>query len=150
MIARIEDDYINLYSPQQVLIGKLKWQSPKQTAQYELHCRDKRYVLVRRGLRFYFQNEGEQTRCIKKHWWFNQFSVLPSQYTVYIGLKNKWRTRLSDRYNRRLLRIRDRKFDTSRPEFFIKLDNEKLSEMDILIALFGHVYHKSTQLKKSS
>ena len=145
MIAKLEDDIINVYNKKNQLIGKIKTQSNFKNA--EIIIDGKRIKL--------FRNKWETTViqddnviCHLKTNSFSGNTNIPETGQKITGVTGfKWGTKLVDKDNNTLLKVRNENQFINRNRYEIEISNEKTSDLDILLTLYGHLYGSNMKLK---
>lgn len=145
MIAKLEGDIINVYNKKNQLIGGVKTQSNFKNAEIIIDgksinlSRNKwETTVIRDGNVIYHLKTNSNSGNIK-------ITETGQKITGVIGLK--WGTKLVDKDNITLLKIRNENPYVNRNRYEIEISNEKTSDLDILLTLYGHLYGSNMKLK---
>jgi hypothetical protein len=145
MIAKLENDIINVYTEKNILIGGIKSQSNFKNA--EIKTREKIYQLSRNK----WETEISENEKVIYHLKTNSFSgnikiqETENKITGVFGLK--WGTKMVDKENNILLKIRNENQFTNTNKYEIEISNDRVSDLEILTTLYGHLYGSNLKLK---
>ena len=146
--VKFENGIFNVYNQSTGnSIGKVKIDLKAPFIQSEIHIDDKKYLLTRNQWETTVSDGDEviyqlKTNSISGN---TEIQELNKKIKGVWGLK--WGTQLTDETGKTLLRIRNEKKSVDNGNYIIKLEQENLNPLEILIALYGHLYGSS--LKKT-
>jgi hypothetical protein len=145
MIAKLENDIINVYNEKSILISGIKTQSNFKNA--EMKIGKKIFQLSRNK----WETKISENDKVIYHLKTNSFSgntkikETENKVTGVFGLK--WGTKMIDKENNTLLKIRNENQFTNTNKYEIEISEDKVSDLDILTTLFGHLYGSNMKLK---
>jgi hypothetical protein len=138
MIARLENDILNVYSEQNKCIGKIKTQSNFKNTEIEIG--EKTYQLARNKWETEISEKGKVIYHLKTNSFSGNTKIqeTESKITGVFGLK--WGTKMIDKENNTLLKIRNKNQFVNKNAYEIEISNETVTDLDVLITLYGHLY----------
>lgn len=145
MIAKLENDILNVYNNKNQLIGGLKTESNFKNT--EILIGKKKLKLSRNKWETTIVQDGNVIYHLKMNSFFGNETILETgkKITGVIGLK--WGTQLLDKDNNTLLKIRNENQFINGNRYEIEISNEKASDLDILLTLYGHLYGSKMKQK---
>ena len=145
MIARLENDIINVYNGKNILIGGIKTQSNFKNA--EIKIGNKKYQLSRNK----WETEISEKDKVIYHMKTNSFSgnttIQETEHKITGVFGLKWGTKMTDKDNNTLLKIRNENQFINKNKYEIEISNKKVTDLDILMTLYGHLYGSNMKLK---
>lgn len=145
MIARLENDTINVYNGKNILIGGIKTQSNFKNA--EIKIGNKKYQLSRNK----WETEISEKDKVIYHMKTNSFSgnttIQETEHKITGVFGLKWGTKMTDKDNNTLLKIRNENQFINKNKYEIEISNKKVTDLDILMTLYGHLYGSNMKLK---
>jgi len=148
MTARLENDMINVYNQKNVLIGGIKTQSHFKNA--EIKIGEHKFQLSRNK----WETEISENDKVIFHLKTNSFSgnteILETGHKIRGVSGLKWGTKMMDKENNTLLKIRNENQFINTNKYEIEISNEEVTDLDILTTLYGHLYGSNMKLKAVS
>jgi hypothetical protein len=145
MIAKLEKDIINVYNERNILIGGIKTQSNFKNA--EIKIGEKIFQLSRNK----WETEISENDKVIYHLKTNSFSgntkIKETEYKITGVFGLKWGTKMMDKENNTLLKIRNENQFTNTNKYEIEISNDSVSNLDVLTTLYGHLYGSNMKLK---
>jgi hypothetical protein len=145
MIAKLENDIINVYNEKNILIGGIKTQSNFKNA--EIKIEEKIFQLSRNK----WETEISENDKVIYHLKTNSFSgntkIQETEYKIVGVFGLKWGTKMMDKENNTLLKIRNENQFTNSNKYEIEISNDRVSDLEILTTLYGHLYGSNMKLK---
>lgn len=145
MIAKLENDIINVYNEKNFLIGGIKSQSDFKNA--EIKTREKTYQLSRNN----WETEISENEKVIYHLKTNSISgntkIEETENKIMGVFGLKWGTKMVDKENNILLKIRNENQFSNTNKYEIEISNERVSDLEILTALYGHLYGSNMKQK---
>lgn len=145
MLARLENDIINVYNEKNVLIGGIKTQSNFKNT--EIKIGNKKLQLSRNK----WETEISEKDKVIYHLKINSFSgnlkILETEHKITGVFGLKWGTKMMDKENNTLVKIRNENQFINKNKYEIEISNEKVTDLDILTTLYGHLYGSNMKLK---
>ena len=145
MTAKLENDILNVYTDKNVLIGGIITKSNFKKA--EINIGESKFKLSRSK----WNTEISEKNKVVCHLKMNSFSgntkILETgnKITGVFGLK--WGTKMIDKENNTLLKIKNENQFINTNKYEIEISNDKVSDLEILISLYGHLYGANRKLK---
>lgn len=145
MIAKLENDILNVYNEEYELIGGIKTQSNFKNS--EIIIGEKQLNLSCNKWETTVVQDGNVICQLKMNSFTGSTTNLETgqKITGVFGLK--WGTQLLDKDNNTLLRIRNENQFINCDRYEIEISNEKTSDLDILLTLYAHLYGSNMKLK---
>ena len=145
MIARLENDIINVYNEKNVLIGGIKTQSNFKNA--EIKIGENKLQLSRNK----WETEISKNDKVIYHLKTNSFSgnteIAETEHKITGVFGLKWATKMIDKENNTLVKIRNENQLINKNKYEIEISNEKATDLDILMTLYGHLYGSNMKTK---
>jgi len=145
MIARLENDNYNIYKENDLLIGAIKTQSNFKNA--EIKVGEKTFKLTRDKWTTKVLEEDKLVYHLKTNSFSGNTKVLETEQKITGVTGFKWGTKMVDKENNTLLKIRNENQFINKNKYVIEISNEKATDFDILLTLYGHLYGSSMKLK---
>mgnify|MGYP006082817671 CR=1 FL=1 len=145
MTAKLENDILNVYTDKNVLIGGIITKSNFKKA--EINIGENKFELSRSK----WNTEISEKNKVVCHLKMNSFSgntkILETgnKITGVFGLK--WGTKMIDKENNTLLKIKNENQFINTNKYEIEISNDKVSDLEILTSLYGHLYGSNRKLK---
>lgn len=145
MTAKLENDILNVYTDKNVLIGGIITKSNFKKA--EINIGESKFELSRSK----WNTEISEKNKVMYHLKMNSFSgntkILETgnKITGVFGLK--WGTKMIDKENNTLLKIKNENQFINTNKYEIEISNDKVSDLEILTSLYGHLYGSNMKLK---
>ena len=145
MTAKLENDILNVYTDKNVLIGGIITKSNFKKA--KINIGESKFELSRSK----WNTEISEKNKVIYHLKMNSFSgntkILETgnKITGVFGLK--WGTKMIDKENNTLLKIKNENQFINTNKYEIEISNDKVSDLEILISLYGHLYGSNRKLK---
>ena len=147
MIAKLENEYFNLYNQQKEIIGKLKTNLKPNYAENEMFVGEKTFKIIRKGWEFkIFENE-EIVYNLKVNSFFGDITVIELNKKIKGVFSLKWGTQLVDEENNTLLKIRNENQLVNKGTYIFEIEDKSVSDFEILLSLFGHIYGSNLKTK---
>ncbi len=142
-----ENGTFNVYSPKGEIIGKIKIGPNADFIKSEIEINGKKYNVTRHKWETSISDGDNILYHLKTDpiWGIMVIEELNKKIKGVWGLK--WGTQLIDENGKTLLKIRNENKFINNGNYVIKLENEILNPMDILISLYGHLYGSSMKQK---
>jgi len=147
MLAKLENDTYNLYEDNNVLIGKIKTKSKSNFKESEIIIGEKNYKIVREKRLFQILEDDKIVYNLKTNYFFGSIELLETKQKIKGVLSSKWGTKLVDKENNTLLKIRNENQFINNEKYVIEISNNKVKDFDVLLTLFGHLYGSSMKQK---
>ena len=145
MIAKLENDIINVYNEKNLLLGGIKTQAEFKNA--EIKIGQKTLQLSRNKWETEILENGKVIYNLKTNSFSGNTKIQETEYIVAGVWGLKWGTKLMDKKNNTLLKIRnDNQFNNTN-KFEIELSDTKATDLDILITLYVHLYVSNMKQK---
>jgi hypothetical protein len=145
MIAKLENDILNVYNEKNILIGGIKTQSNFQNS--EIKIGEKTFLLSRNK----WETEISENDKVIYHLKTNSFSgntkIQETEYKITGVFGLKWGTKMVDKENNTLLKIRNENQFTNTNKYEIEISNDRVSDLEIVTTLYGHLYGSNMKLK---
>jgi hypothetical protein len=145
MTAKLENDIINVYNEKNILIGGIKTQSNFKNA--EIKIGEKIFQLSRNK----WETEISENDKVIYHLKTNSFSgntkIKETEYKITGVFGLKWGTKMMDKKNNTLLKIRNKNQFINTNKYEIEISNDRVSNLEILTTLYEHLYGSNIKLK---
>ena len=145
MIARLENDIINVYNEKNVLIGGIKTQSNFKNA--EIKIGEKKFQLSRNKWETEISEKDKVIYHLKTNSFSGNSKILETGHKITGVFGFKWGTKMMDKENNTLLKIRNENQFINKNKYEIEISNKKITDLDILMTLYGHLYGSNMKLK---
>jgi hypothetical protein len=145
MIAKLENEILNVYHEKNILIGGIKAQSNFKNA--EIKIGEKTFLLSRNK----WETEILENDKVIYHLKTNSFSgntkIKETEYKIIGVFGLKWGTKMVDKENNTLLKIRNENQFINTNKYEIEISNDRVSDLEILTTLYGHSYGSNMKIK---
>jgi hypothetical protein len=145
MIAKLENEILNVYNEKNILIGGIKAQSNFKNA--EIKIGEKTFLLSRNK----WETEISENDKVIYHLKTNSFSgntkIKETEYKIIGVFGLKWGTKMVDKENNTLLKIRNENQFINTNKYEIEISNDRVSDLEILTTLYGHSYGSNMKIK---
>jgi hypothetical protein len=145
MIAKLENGNYNIYNENDLLIGSIKTQSNFKNA--EIKVGGKTLKLTRDKWTTKVFEEDTLVYHLKTNSFFGKTRVIETEQKITGVTGFKWGTKMVDKENNTLLKIRNENHFFNNNKYLIEISNEKTSDFDILLTLYGHLHGSSMKQK---
>ena len=145
MIAKLENDTVNVYDANNNLIGKIKTQSNFKNA--EITIDGKKIELSRNKWKTKIIESGNVICNLETNSFSGNTTILETGRKIKGVTGFKWGTKMVDKENNTLLKIRNKNQFVNRNIYEIEISNEKTTELDILLTLYSHLFGSNMKLK---
>lgn len=151
LTAKLENENVNLYNEDNVLIGSIS--SDKYFVNSQIKIGDVKYYLTRNK----WETEVSNGESVINHLKTSKFSgitdILESGKRITGDFGLKWGTKLVDNEKNTLLKIRNEKQWFHNNQYIIEVEiieveNEKATDFDVLLTLYGHLH--GSKMKQQS
>jgi glutamine cyclotransferase len=145
MTAKLENDIINVYNEKNILIGGIKTQSNFKNAKIKIG--EKIFQLSRNK----WETEISENDKVIYHLKTNSFSgntkIKETEYEITGVFGLKWGTKMMDKENNTLLKIRNENQFANPNKYEIEISNDRVSNLEVLTTFYGHLYGSNIKLK---
>jgi len=145
MIAKLENDILNVYNEENTLIGGMKTQSNFKNT--EIKIGENKYELSRDKWNTEVSENGKGIYNLKMNSFFGNTEILETGHKITGVFGLKWGTIMIDNENNTLIKIRNENQFINKNKYEIEISNGKVSELEIFITLYGHLYGSNMKLK---
>ena len=145
MIAKLENDILNVYNEKNILIGGIKTQSNFKNA--EVKIGEKEYKLSRDKWNTEISENGKVVYTLKMNSFSGNTEILETGHKITGVFGLKWGTKMVDKENNTLLKIRNENQIVNTNKYEIEISNKKVTDLEILTTLYGHLYGSNMKLK---
>ncbi|MFD2892777.1 hypothetical protein ACFS5J_12215 [Flavobacterium chuncheonense] len=145
MTAKLENDIINVYNEKEVLIGGITIQ--KNFKNTEIKIGEKIYQLSRNGWETKIYDNEKVIYHLKTNSFSGATKIQETGYKITGVFGSKWGTKMADKENNTLLKIRNENQFLDKNQYEIEISNTKVTDLDILTTLYGHLYGSNMKLK---
>ena len=145
MKARLEKDIINVYNEKNILIGGIKTQSNFKNA--EMKIGNEIYQLSRDKWEAKISKNNKAIYHLITNSFSGKTKIQETGYKITGVFGLKWGTKMIDKENTTLLKIRNENQFINKNQYKIEISNEKVTNLDILTTLYGHLYGSNMKLK---
>ncbi|MFD2696859.1 hypothetical protein ACFSQ0_02545 [Mesonia sediminis] len=145
MIAKLENDILNVYNEENNLIGGIKTQPNFKNT--EIKIGENKYELYRDKWNTEISENGKVIYNLKMNSFSGNAEILETgnKITGVFGLK--WGTKMVDKEKNTLLKIRNENQIVNTNKYEIEITNKKVTDLEILTTLYGHLYGSNMKLK---
>ena len=145
MKAKLENDVLNVYNEGNVLIGGIKIQSNFENT--EIKIGEKKFELTRNKWNTKISEKDKVVCNLKMNSFSGNTEILETgnRITGVFGLK--WGTKMIDKQKNTLVKIRNENQFINKNKYEIEISNEKVTNLEILTTLYGHLYGSNMKLK---
>ena len=145
MKAKLENDVLNVYNEGNVLIGGIKIQSNFENT--EIKIGEKKFELTRNKWNTKISEKDKVVCNLKMNSFSGNTEILETgnRITGVFGLK--WGTKMIDKQKNTLVKIRNENQFINKNKYEIEILNEKVTNLEILTTLYGHLYGSNMKLK---
>ena len=145
MIAKLENDILNVYNEENILIGGIKTQwNFKKTV---IKIGGNKYELFRDKFNTEISENGKVIYKLKMNSFSGNTEILETGHRITGVFGLKWGTKMIDNENNTLIKIRNENQFINKNKYEIEISNDKVSELEILTTLYGHLYGSNMKQK---
>jgi len=145
MIARLENDIINVYNERNILIGGIKTQSNFKNA--EIKIGENKFDLSRNKWETEISEKDKVIHHLKTNSFSGNTEILETGHKITGVFGLKWGTKMIDKENNTLVKIRNENQFINKNKYEIEISNETVTDLDILTTLYAHLYGSNMKLK---
>jgi hypothetical protein len=145
MIAKLENDILNVYNEENILIGGIETQSNFKNT--EIKIGEKKYELSRNKWNTEISENGKVIYNLKMNSFSGNTEILETGHKITGVFGLKWGTKMVDKENNTLLKIRNENQIVNTNKYEIEISNNKVTDLEILTTLYGHLYGSNMKLK---
>jgi hypothetical protein len=145
MIAKLENEILNVYNEKNILIGGIKAQSNFKNA--EIKIGEKTFLLFRNKWETKISENDKVIYHLKTNSFSGNTKIQETEYKIIGVFGLKWGTKMVDKENNTLLKIRNENKFINTNKYEIKISNDRVSDLEILTTLYGHLYGSNMKLK---
>jgi hypothetical protein len=145
MIAKLENDVLSVYNEENILIGGIKTQSNFKNT--EIKIGENKYELSRDKWNTEISKNGKVIYHLKMNSFSGNTEILETGHKITGVFGLKWGTKMIDNENNTLLKIRNENQFINKNKYEIEISNHEVSELEIFITLYGHLYGSNMKLK---
>lgn len=144
MIGKLQNDIITLYDQNNIWVGDITTESNFKNAQISIG--DKTYELSKNKRKIEVLEEGLVIAVLKFSLFFLSLEIIETGHKIK-GVKGfKWGTKMEDRENNTLLKIRHKNLMIDENIYIIEISNEKTTYLEVLLTLYAHLYGSNLKL----
>ena len=144
MIARLENGFINVYNEKDILVGGIKIQ--KNFKKAEIKIGEKEFQLSRNRWETKILEKDNVICHLKMNSFSGNTTIRETDHKITGVFGFKWGAKMMDKENNTLLKIRNENHFTNRNKYEIEISNEKVTDLDILMILYSHLYGSNMKL----
>jgi hypothetical protein len=145
MIAKLENDILNVYNEKNILIGGIKTQSNFKNTIIKIG--ENEYEISRDKWNTEISGKGKVIYNLKMNSFSGNVEILETGHKITGVLGLKWGTKMVDKENNILLKIRNENQIINTNKYKIEISNKKVTNLEILTTLYGHLYCSNMKLK---
>ena len=145
MIAKLENDILNVYNEKNILIGGIKTQSNFKNT--EIKIGENEYEISRDKWNTEISEKGKVIYNLKMNSFSGNVEILETGHKITGVFGLKWGTKMVDKENNILLKIRNENQIINTNKYEIEISNKKVTNLEILTTLYGHLYGSNMKLK---
>ena len=145
MIAKLENDILNVYNEKNILIGGIKTQSNFKNT--EIKIGENEYEISRDKWKTEISEKGKVIYNLKMNSFSGNVEILETGHKITGVFGLKWGTKMVDKENNILLKIRNENQIINTNKYEIEISNKKVTNLEILTTLYGHLYGSNMKLK---
>ena len=145
MIARLEDNFYNLYSDDQTLVGQIK--TDANFIETEIIINDKVYKVKRnKSVSVVLENDKVKFNLSHKSS-FGAIEISGSGHKIKGVSSYKGGTKLVDNQNKTLVKINNEDIIFDKQNYVIDVLDKKVDELEILLVLYAHLQGSASKNK---
>jgi len=137
MIARLEDNFYNLYSDDQTLVGQIK--TDANFIETEIIINDKVYKVKRNKLASVVLENDKVKVNLNQKSNFGAIEISGSGHKIKGISSYKGGTKLIDNQNKTLVKINNEDIIFDKKNYVIDVLDKKVDELEILLVLYAHL-----------
>jgi hypothetical protein len=145
MTAKLENDIIKVYNKENVLLGGIK--TPLNFNHAEIQIGENTFQVSRIKWETKISENDKVIYHLKTNSFSGNTEILETGYKITGVLGLKWGTKMIDKENNTLVKIRNVNQLINTNNYEIEIPIEKASDLDILTTLYAHLYGSSMKLK---
>ena len=137
MKAKLENDTINVYDEKGVLISGIKTQPNSKAS--EISIRERTLDLTRNNWDTKIVEDGKEIYNLKTHSFSGNTNILETGHKITGVFGFMWGTKMIDEEGNTLVKIPNKNQFINKNKYDIEVSSDKVSDLDILLTLYGHV-----------
>jgi hypothetical protein len=141
----LENDILNVYNEKNILIGGIKTQSNFKNAEIKIGV--KTLLLSRNKWEAEISENNKVIYLLKTNSFSGNTKIQETEYKITGVFGLKWGTKMVDKENNTFLKIRNKNQFTNTNKYEIEISNDRVSDLEILTTLYGHLYGSNMKLK---
>lgn len=145
MLAILENNTYSLYDNNNVMLGEIKKESKNNFNECEIIIGEKSYKIVREKWAAKVFEGTEVVYNLKINSFLGSAEILETNKKIKGVWGLKWGTQLVDKENKTQLKIRHEDQISDTGKYVIEVSNDKTPVIDVLLALYGHLYGSKTK-----
>ncbi|HLV51949.1 MAG TPA: hypothetical protein VKY44_08350 [Flavobacterium sp.] len=146
MRAKFENDAYVVYNDASV-IGKIVINSKSHLNKNEIVIGNDTYKIVRDGWKFNIFLKDVIVEYMKMNSFTGNITVLELGRRIKGIFGLRWGTQMVDGDNNTLLKIRNENSFIDKGGYIIKIENDNVSNLEILLSLFAHLYGSHMKMR---
>ncbi|PCJ63626.1 MAG: hypothetical protein COA58_15935 [Bacteroidetes bacterium] len=145
MIAKLENGSYNVYNEDGLLIGGIKTQSNFNTTEFSID--GETFKLSRNKWDTKVFKDEKIIYNLKTNSFSGNTELLETGQKITGVTGFKWGTKMVDKENNTLLKIRNKNKFINTNQYVIEISNPNATDFDILLTLYGHIHGSNMKLK---
>lgn len=138
MFAKLENDIINVYDENNILVGGIKSQSNFKNA--DIVIGEKIYQLKRDKWTAKISENGDVKLNLKTNSFTGNTEILENEKKITGVFGLKWGTKMIDNKKNTLIKIKNESQFIDKKRYEIEKSDNNVTDLEILTTLYGHLY----------
>jgi hypothetical protein len=138
MLAKLENDTINVYDENNKLVGGIKSQSNFKNA--DIVIGEKIYQLKRDKWTAKISENGDVKLNLKTNSFTGNTEILENEKKITGVFGLKWGTKMIDSKKNTLIKIKNESQFIDKKRYEIEKSDNNVTDLEILTTLYGHLY----------
>jgi hypothetical protein len=140
MKASLNNNIYSIYNDENLILGEIKILSKGKFSECDLLTDGKLYKLIQKGWNICIFENDKTLYNLEISSWSGNIKILELDKVIKGFWGTNWATQLADDNKNTLLKIRNLNKISDKGEFEFELCATDISNLEILITLFGHLY----------
>ena len=145
MIAKKENQHFVLYNKNNNIVGKISFKNSIETE--IITSKDEiKYNIIKHDWTFEVKNNNHLVCNMKINSFWGDINVIELNKKIKGVFSLKWGTQMVDENNKTLLKIKNESLLIDKQNFEIEICDDKVTDFEILLSLFGHIHGSNMKL----
>lgn len=140
ILAKTEGSEVVIYNEKIQILGTIQTNIKPNFEENLMTVGNKTYNILRKGWTFTIYEGDKEVYHLRTNAFLGNITILEMEKKLRGVFSLKWGTQLVDENNNTILKIKNESLILNKGNYIIELGEFPVSEFEIALALFGHLY----------